>query len=448
MSKKKDMNLASLFKNVITMSGTPDWVQREMTSKNKKNECKCSPKLAMENGWICKPSLNLVNCTESSWPAAVKAVFERELEIWEANGKIFRPALLVNCKSIDEVHNLRSVDWFKENAGKLFHLISIHSKKSVHDRSTGSRADLCAEIDGKQVDAEEAYDEIVKIDEHASDTLPVIVFQVQMIGEGINVKSFNSVITASNCDKTAMQQIGRAVRNFSIQKLVAEKHEQTASSFWKRILGKKDIVEKKILKTFTKVNDGHANVYVINDNLKTLESLVVGLSNYDLTSDCFDWGKRIDIDSGSSPEILDEADSAKLQKSGWLPLDGTLPEIIEVMSGARKRIFTSCFDRFFDELEDNDGNGIPDAEEFKSLIEKKKAEGMVEVWTGKATRDDPREMMSRFKEWTMKLLDDDAFRLLWKKDKKTAFLYITQDEEMAEFLNTHLSDKIIDSISG
>lgn len=439
------MNLASLFKNVITMSGTPDWIQQEMTAKNKENECKCPPKLAIENGWICRPSLNLVNCTESSWPAAVKAVFERELEIWEANGKIFRPALLVNCKSIDEVHNLRNVDWFKENAGKLFHLISIHSKKSVHDRSTGSRAELCAEIDGKQVDAEEAYDEIVKIDKHAGDTLPVIVFQVQMIGEGINVKSFNSVITASNCDKTAMQQIGRAVRNFSIQKLVEEKHEQTASSFWKRILGKKDIVEKKILKTFTKVNDGHANVYVINDNLKTLESLVVGLSNYDLTSDCFDWGKRIDIDSGSSPEILDEADSAKLQKSSWLPLDGTLPEIIEVMSGARKRILTSCFDRFFDELEDNDGNGIPDAEEFKSLIEKKKAEGMVEVWTGKETRDDPREMMSRFKDWIMKLLDDDAFRLLWKKDKKTAFLYITQDEEMAEFLNTHLSDKIIDS---
>ena len=60
----------------------------------------------------------------------------------------------------------------------------------------------------------------------------------EMIGEGINVKSFNSVITASNCDKTAMQQIGRAVRNFSIQKLVAEKHEQTASSFWK--IGKID----------------------------------------------------------------------------------------------------------------------------------------------------------------------------------------------------------------
>ena len=119
-----------------------------------------------------------------------------------------------------------------------------------------------------------------------------------------------------------------------------------------------------------------------------------------------------------------------------------------MLNTAKKKVLTACFDSFFDELEDNDGNGIPDAEEFKSLIEKKKAEGMVEVWTGKAARDDPREMMSRFKEWTMNLLDDDTFRLLWKKDKKTAFLYITQDAEMAEFLNTHLSEKIIDSISG
>ena len=446
MSKKKDMNLASLFKNVITMSGTPDWVQQEMTAKNKENECKCSPKLAMENGWICKPFLNLVNCTESSWPAAVKAVFERELEIWEANGKIFRPALLVNCKSIDEVHNLRSVDWFKENAGKLFHLISIHSKKSVHDHSTGSRADLCAEIDGKQVDAEEAYDEIVKIDEHAGDTLPVIVFQVQMIGEGINVKSFNSVITASNCDKTAMQQIGRAVRNFSIQKLVAEKHEQTASSFWKRILGKKDIIEKKTLKTFTKVNDGHANVYVINDNLKTLESLVVGLSNYDLTSDCFDWGKRIDIDSGSSPEILDEADSAKLQKSSWLPLDGTLPEIIEVMSGARKRILTSCFDKFLDGSEDNDGNGIPDIEELRELLLKKQREGWTEVWTGRKTLPSPHDILDNFKQRVSKLLDDKHFRTLWTKSRRAALGYAMQDPEMAEFLETHLNQKTLDTV--
>lgn len=441
--RKQDKNIAHLFKNVITMSGTPDWVQREMTSKNRKNECKCSPKLAMENGWICKPVLNLVNCSDVDWPAAVKAVFYRELKTYESNGKLFKPTILVNCKSIDDVANLREVPWFKDNVGKLFHLISIHSRKTVHD-SSGTVRDLCAEIDGKVVEAEEAYNAISNIDKQ-EDSLPVVVFQVQMIGEGINVKSFNAVVTASNCDKTAMQQIGRVLRNFPIQKLVVEKHEQTASSFWKRVLGKKDIVEKKTLKTFTKVNDGTANVYVINDNLRTLTNLIVGLSNYDLTSSCFSWGDKLDINEGSSPGVLDEEDSAKLQKAGWNALDAVSPEIIEVLNTAKKKVLTACFDSFFDELEDNDGNGIPDAEEFKSLIEKKKAEGVLEGWTGKATRDDPRELMSRFKDIAMKELDEEEFKTLWKKDKKTAFLYITNDGEMAEFLSTHLSEKIIDS---
>ena len=444
--RKQDKNIAHLFKNVITMSGTPDWVQREMTSKNKKNECKCSPKLAMENGWICKPVLNLVNCSDADWPAAVKAVFYRELKTYENNGKLFKPTILVNCKSIDDVANLREVPWFKDNAGKLFHLISIHSKKTVHDNA-GLVKDLCAEIDGKSVEAEEAYNVIASIDKQ-NDALPTIVFQVQMIGEGINVKSFNAVVTASNCDKTAMQQIGRVLRNFYVKKTVVEKHEEKLDGFFNKLLKRTRVVETQIEKTFSKVKDGTANVYVINDNLMTLTNLIVGLSNYDLTSSCFSWGDKLDINEGSSPGILDEEDSAKLQKPSWNALDAVSPEIIEVLNTAKKKVLTACFDSFFDELEDNDGNGIPDAEEFKSLIEKKKAEGMVEVWIGKATRDDPREMMSRFKEWTMKLLDDDAFRLLWKKDKKTAFLYITQDEEMAEFLNTHLSEKVIDSIAG
>ncbi len=441
--RKQDKNIAHLFKNVITMSGTPDWVQREMTAKNRKNECKCSPKLAMENGWICKPVLNLVNCSDADWPAAVKAVFYRELKTYESNGKLFKPTILVNCKSIDDVANLREVPWFKDNVGKLFHLISIHSRKTVHDNS-GTVRDLCAEIDGKAVEAEEAYNAISNIDKQ-EDNLPVVVFQVQMIGEGINVKSFNAVVTASNCDKTAMQQIGRVLRNFYVKKTVVEKHEEKLDGFFNKLFKKTKVVETQVEKTFSKVDDGTANVYVINDNLRTLTNLIVGLSNYDLTSSCFSWGDKLDINEGSSPGVLDEEDSAKLQKPSWNALDAVSPEIIEVLNTAKKKVLTACFDSFFDELEDNDGNGIPDAEEFKSLIEKKKSEGMVEVWAGKATRDDPKEMMLRFRDWIMKQLDNDVFKLLWRKDRKSAFLYVVQDAEMAEFLNSHLSEKIIDS---
>ena len=70
------------------------------------------------------------------------------------------------------------------------------------------------------------------------------------------------------------------------------------------------------------------------------------------------------------------------------------------------------------------------------------------LWAGKAAKDNPKEMMLRFKDWIMKLLDDNVFKTLWHKDRRAALLYVVQDAEMAEFLNTHLSDKVIESISG
>ena len=70
-------NLSSIFKNVILMSGTPDYKQIDITNKHPENECFCSPKTAMVNGWICKPTLNLIECDEQSWPSAVKNVLER-----------------------------------------------------------------------------------------------------------------------------------------------------------------------------------------------------------------------------------------------------------------------------------------------------------------------------------------------------------------------------------
>jgi len=437
--KKSEKNLAHLFKNVIMMSGTPDWVQQKMTVKNPKNICKCSPKLAMDNGWICRPSLNLVNCSDEDWPAAVKAVYNREMEVYEKSGKIFRPTILVNCGSIDQVANLREKKWFKENAGKKFHLISIHSMKTVTDDKTNIKKDLSAEIDGKKVDAQAAYDAIMDIDK-LEDSLPVLVFQVAMIGEGINVKSFNAVITASNCDKTAMQQIGRAVRNFSIEKEVVEKTVKPLDTFWGKLFKKTVEVEELKKKTFTKVNDGHANVYVINDNLKTLMNLVHGLNNFDLTSDCFSWGKKIDISTGSAVRILDEEDAAHEQKDKWNDMDEKDPEIVEVFTAVKKKILTSCFDTFFSGLEDNDGNGIPDDQEFREVVKKKDAEGWCEVWMNRKNAD-PVDLLDKFRERICKLLDNEEFMQLWKKSREAALEYAVQDPEMAEFLDTHLSEK-------
>jgi hypothetical protein len=469
---KLEKNLHHLFKNVIMMSGTPDWVQQDITFKNQENECKCSPKLAMENGWICKPVLNLVNCSDEDWPAAVKAVFLREMEIYNESGKLFRPTILVNCGSIDEVARLRNKPWFKDNAGKLFHLISIHSHKLVTDDKTNIKQDLKAEIDGKQVEAEEAYNAIMDIDK-CLDDLPVIVFQVAMIGEGINVKSFNAVITASNCDKTAMQQIGRAIRNFSVRKthdvqvekeieeLQKVKEVETEKVFL--FLKRKKVVEKmkpvKVKKTsivqqtetFTKVENGHANVYVINDNLKTLTKLVEGLGAYDLTHDCFSWGQKIDISTGSLPEERERADYSKMTADKWNDISIKLPEIKKVMDLARKHMQTSCFNSFFSGREDNDNNGTPDNIEFNELIKRKELEGWTCVWTGCKEKDkkhvDPIDIMQKFRERIMKCLDGKFFNELWMKHREAAFLYVVQDEETAKFLDTHLSQKTLDTFT-
>lgn len=442
--RKQDKNIAHFFKNIIMMSGTPDCVQQELTVKNRLNECKCSPKLAMENGWICKPTLSLVNCSESAWPNAVKAVFDREMKVWNENGRIFKPTILVNCKSIDAVASLREVPWFKDNAGKLFHLISIHSKKTVHD-SVGFTRDLAAEIDGRIVEADEAYEAITKIDDQMDD-LPVIVFQVQMIGEGINVKSFNAVVTASNSDKTAMQQIGRVLRNFSVTKTVVEKVERPASGFFKRLFKKTETVEEKVEKTFTKVNDGTSNVYVINDNLRTLTDLIVNLSNYDLTSSCFSWGDKIDVNEGGSPDVLDEEDSAKLLVPSWTSLEDNDPEIIEVLSSAKKRILDSATHSFLFKAEDNDGNGIPDAEELETLLDEERASGYVEAWTGKKNAK-AEVVVDKFNILMCKMMQDQTFKKLWSKSRKAAIGLIVQNPKLVDFFDSHLNEKMFDSLA-
>ena len=71
------------------------------------------------------------------------------------------------------------------------------------------------------------------------------------------------------------------------------------------------------------------------------------------------------------------------------------------------------------------------------------------LWAGKTKEE--RQKLGQFATpppLTIKMLDDDVFKTLWHKDRKSAFLYVVQDAEMAEFLNTHLNEKVIDSISG
>lgn len=272
----------------ILMSGTPAPYQKELTSTYSKNICVCSPSLAMKNKWICKPSLNLIFGGLSVWPAAIVATLNREIEL--CRSEKFNSRIMVNCGSIDVIKALIELPYFQENIGKKFHMITLHSKKSYEDEDF-SIQNVEPTIDLRVVSADEAYDKIENIDNNTAfnDDLPILVAQVQMLGEGINVKSFNAIITASNNDKTAMQQIGRCVRNYT-------------------------------LGNTTKVNNGHANVYVLTDNVENILNLMLNLEEYDLTDDCFDWGKKVDLSTGSSDKS-DETVIRELSDADWDEID-------------------------------------------------------------------------------------------------------------------------------
>ena len=323
--KDKVLKLSTMFQLTMLASGTPSAFQREISkSRNwRKNTCECSPAEAMEKKMICKPSLNLITGNASTdFPNAILVALKREIEICKSEN-FAAPCMLVNCSGIDQINSILKYDLISQKIGHDFHVITIHSAKGYAD-DEGMKNILLPQIDGKDVESRDAYDVIEKLDDgYFDDDLPVIVFQVGMIGEGINVKSFSSTIVTTHTDKTAMQQIGRAVRDF-----------------------------KKNGKT--KINDGHANVYAFFDNVEELKMLIVNLQNYDLTDACFDWGKKIDVSGSSSPEHNGENDCfTELNEFSWSDLNGTL-EVITIMSAAEiktKKIYTNEF--IEDLLEEN-----------------------------------------------------------------------------------------------
>lgn len=283
----KIMELSATFKLTMLASGTPAHFQKELSRENRKNVCECTPAEAMSEGMICKPSLNLVRGSlDFDFPAAIAAVLKREKAVCEKEP--FGVSLLVNCTSIDQIKAILDHEWFRNRIGKQFHVVSIHSQKSYTDGDNARRVLDCRVDDKTGISSQDAYGVVEALDSgYFDDKLPVIVFQVGMIGEGINVKCFNSVIVTTHSDRTAMQQIGRGIRNY--------------------VKDGKD-----------KIHDGHANVYAFFENVGDLQRLIVNVQEYDLTEDCFDWGRQIDVSSGSGLEYDDEcAFEGKLNEFEW-----------------------------------------------------------------------------------------------------------------------------------
>ena len=354
--------------------------------------------------------------------------------------------------------NLRNEDWFKSNTGKTFHFISIHSDKRTYNKD-GSIDDITAEIDGVACKSSEAYAKIEKIDNGIfDDDLPILVAQVEMIGEGINVKSFNAVITASNSDKTAMQQIGRAIRDYKITKDIVERREvhhkvlKQKSGILNRLLKRTEevdeveIIEETHPHTFSKVKDGKANVYVIIDNLEQIQELVVNLAGkHDLTDCCFSWGDRLDVQAGSSNEILEESEACKLQKSHWMKIDDADPQIIEIINNSKEKLLDLSLGTW--QSNDVDGNGRQDGEDFKALVDKWNEDKYIEMLTGRKNGIPYVELHDFMMDKIRTMLKSSANKQLWNASRRVFLNLAFGNPEVTEFFMTHMSKKIIHQLS-
>ena len=296
--------LLNLFQSVMLLSGTPADYQKSLSKMYK--SCECPLNLAIKKGWICSPRLNLVSLGGFLTAdvifsnAIVKVLQHEQSKVKPVNGV----RLLVNFSSIDEIRKFSSDPYVQASQGKDFHFLTIHSPKDFSqddDSCLGEK--LVSQIDGEAADSGLVYDLLEALDDGVSDDKdvseklkqvldgkPIIVGQVEMIGEGINIKSFSSVITKSNSHTKAMQQIGRVLRLFK---------------------GKTE-----------------PNVYCVYDNVESLKELLTNLmSEHSLTADVFKWGDKIDVSTGSSP-------SAGQQREGdapsdptpieWLPIDPSM----------------------------------------------------------------------------------------------------------------------------
>lgn len=275
IANEKIKCVTDYFKLVMLMSGTPFEYQKEITKQFSNNECECSPKVAIIEHWICKPTLNFVLGPKSSYVNGALAIIKKELEIGQ--NEVFNNRILFNFSGIDELQSVREALYKTGKVGIDFHIIGIHSNKIVND-ANGVVIEFQPFIDSENVTNEKSREAVTELDSdvYFNDNLPVIVMQVDMISEGLNVSSFNAVVLTTKSSSRAMQQIGRALRNYT-----------------------KNGVEK--VDYNNGAPHGHANVYVFMETFKDSYQLMANLMEYKLTSDEFTWGGKLMLAGSGNP---------------------------------------------------------------------------------------------------------------------------------------------------
>lgn len=290
-------SLADFFQTSIFMTGTPAEFQKVITEES--FHCDCPIYEAVEKGYVTRPKLNLIKCYDYQYNSAILAVYKNELEISKTSKVKWPIHIIANCSSIDEVNSLYTKCWNDFAEKENIHLISVHSKKTIENKKTLVETDIIPRLDDetdlnkiikkyrKEIDKWISKNTDNKEPTCMMDILelidagvilkgkPVVLFQVDMISEGINLCSFNAGIIKSKADVKSTQQIGRIIRDYTITDKNGEHH-------------------KKI--------DGHANIYSIIENENDICNLLERLEQFELTDDSFDWGRKVDVSNGSTAD--------------------------------------------------------------------------------------------------------------------------------------------------
>jgi hypothetical protein len=218
--------LSKLFTISLFMSGTPAQYQFDIFKKTT-NKALCSVATAGVNGWICKPTLNLVYDKDPDLSTKEIQLFKSEVEMIIKNetkrfeqyeGKY--PRILICSNGIDPITDIK-------NKIEGVHVFAIHSYKQGNEKN--KFVDATSTINGKKVTKETILSMLDALDNNdldfrvedsgntfvAKDFLdkPLVVFQVDTISEGVNVKSFSAVYISTHSGQKQVQQIGRVLRN-------------------------------------------------------------------------------------------------------------------------------------------------------------------------------------------------------------------------------------------
>lgn len=271
--------LVDWFKMVMPASGTPANYQKAL-AREYGNNIECNFYEAVQNKYIVRPTLNLCRGFKENLPSVIKAIYEHEVqlrkeELARDSRADFDIRILVNMMSIEDIHTItRHINI------PGTHTLVIHSDKAVDGEM------LLPEIDGQVCSKEDVFTKLEEIDAGIAFTgEPVFIFQVDMLSEGINIKSVSACVVQSSASVKIMQQCGRPVRN-------------------------------QIVNGLSKIDYGHASIYCLLDNELDVVDLLEKLTEFSLNDEVFKWGCGIESTGGVA-----EADG-DIEKGGltWKPL--------------------------------------------------------------------------------------------------------------------------------